>query len=628
MEASERAPAGEQPAHGRRVVQIDGLRAVAALTVVAYHYTAMYDHYFLHTRPIGLHVQNGVLGVLLFFAISGFVIFMTLDRCRAPLDFVVSRFARLFPAYWVAVALTWTLVALVGLPGHQVPWTQGLVNLSMLQSFFTIPNVDEVYWSLQLELIFYMWMLVLWVTGALRYPAAVFGAWVAVSLVTNWSVVSPFVPWTARRVMMLDSMPWFALGLMAYVTLRDGAIRPRHGLVVALSIAAIAVYGDLVVSIGAVVIAAAIFAASRERLPFLARPAIVFIGVISYPLYLVHENIGWLVIQAVESAGAHPWAAIAVALAACVGLATLLHYAVEDPGSAALRRWYRDSRLRLAALDFRRWAWAVGGTLSIAVLGAALIVTARKHAASPERVVDQAAIRPAASADRDCPAGSPPLRAVIVIGHSNAASHAESARPGPEVRVVGEGGCKLARDPLPGTTGTGASVWSAMLERLEGDPASAGLVLAPLAVEGARIGDWVGKGALRPRLEELLRRVRASGIPVVAVLAQMGESDGVHGTPASRFRDDLLALRALLDKGGVDAPMLVAKSTFCAQRPAMPIRRAVDSAAAGSDRIRAGADTDALRGEARIGTCQFSSAGREEAARLWANELLAVLQRS
>src|SRR6185436_1577322 len=104
-----RAPAAE------RLVQIDGLRAIAALSVVAFHYTTRFDELYMHTAPTGLHLSHdaGLMGVQLFFAISGFVIFMTVDRVKRPMDFVAWRFSRLFPAYWAAVAITFVVLSLV-----------------------------------------------------------------------------------------------------------------------------------------------------------------------------------------------------------------------------------------------------------------------------------------------------------------------------------------------------------------------------------------------------------------------------------------------------------------------------------------------------------------------------------
>lgn len=627
----EEAARSEGGPSGGRLVQIDGLRAIAALTVVAYHYTTRYDYWYLHSAPIGLQLTHGVLGVCLFFAISGFVIFMTLDRIRAPLDFVVSRFSRLFPTYWTAVALTWLIVTLGGLPGHEVSWKHAIVNFTMLQSFVGVPEVDGVYWSLQVELVFYTWMLVLWAAGALKRPVAVCvvcAVWVAASLAAALGGRA-HIPYTVARLLLLEWIPWFALGLMAYVTLREGAIRLRHALVVVMALAAIAVQADLVISAGALVTVAAIFGASRSAFPLLARGPLVFFGLISYPLYLVHENIGWLIILSAENLGAAPWLAIVLALAGCIGLATLLHECVEGPASKAIRGWYKRSKLAISARAFRHRVWAASGVAALCLLGAVGVVAARLQPEEDVRRDVTGGLRPVASTAPDCPHdASRPMRAIIVLGQSNAASHAQAMRPSPEVRVLGEGGCRLARDPLPGTTGNGASIWSAMLERVERNPANAELVLVPLAVESSMIGDWVGKGVLRPRLEDLLKRVRASGIAVVAVLAQLGESDAMHATPAARFHDDLLALRELLDRGGVRAPLVVAKSTYCRGRQSESLRRAIDFAAEHSTRIRAGPDTDVLRGDARIGVCHFSSTGRDAAALLWSRELVGTLQPS
>ena len=81
--------------------------------------------------------------------------------------------------------------------------------------------------SLEVELMFYAWMLALWMGGALRYPAAVFAGWVALALGAAVSGGSVHVPWVGNYLLILDHVAWFAIGLMAYVTLRDGAVRCR-----------------------------------------------------------------------------------------------------------------------------------------------------------------------------------------------------------------------------------------------------------------------------------------------------------------------------------------------------------------------------------------------------------------
>ena len=76
----------------RRLHSLDALRGLAALGVVAYHYLDQPAYY-------------GLLGVELFFIISGFVILMTLERVPSLLQFAIGRAARLYPAYWFSVAV-------------------------------------------------------------------------------------------------------------------------------------------------------------------------------------------------------------------------------------------------------------------------------------------------------------------------------------------------------------------------------------------------------------------------------------------------------------------------------------------------------------------------------------------
>jgi peptidoglycan/LPS O-acetylase OafA/YrhL len=77
-----------------RLEQPDGLRAVAALSVVGFHFTTRYDAALVHAQPLPFGLPFGHLGVALFFVISGFVILMTIDRARSPSDFVFARASR------------------------------------------------------------------------------------------------------------------------------------------------------------------------------------------------------------------------------------------------------------------------------------------------------------------------------------------------------------------------------------------------------------------------------------------------------------------------------------------------------------------------------------------------------
>jgi peptidoglycan/LPS O-acetylase OafA/YrhL len=616
----------EDKAHGLRLTQVDGLRAIAALSVVAFHYTTRFNQLFLHTSPTHVEVPFGYLGVNLFFAISGFVIYMTLDRSQVPLDFVVSRFSRLFPSYWAAVILTWIVVSAVGLQAYEVSWKAAAFNLTMLQAFFSVPDVDGVYWSLQIELLFYIWMLVLWVTGALRFAAYVCIGWLVLAIVAGFSerIIGIRLPYSLSYFLLLDWIPWFAMGMTTFLTLKEKSFKAIHVVVLLFALIAIASKNQMPTLVFAPVVFIILFAASRSRVPLLAWKPLVFFGVISYPLYLVHEKIGWLVILKGETLFASPWTSIGIAFICSVTLAVVLHKAVEGPGSQAIRRFYKAHAGRINANEFNPKRWAIGGLISILVFATGYMVTSRMKKANETPQFNLVVNQPRSLDRGKClfndQHGSPHL--LIVLGQSNAASFTEPTANPTTTPVFFDGSCSQERDPIPGTNGSGASVWTAMSSRLQTALPDHVFVIAPFAVGNTRVADWITQGPLRRQLEKFLVDARNSRLPITAVFWQQGEADSIEGTPALKYSNDLLELRKVLESAEITAPLVVAKSTYCNGKEYGPIRRAIDLAASTNPKISIGPDTDQLREEFRRDGCHFNSAGRKEAASLWANEVV------
>ncbi len=335
----------------RRLTEIDSLRGIAAMLVVLFHFTTRYDELFGHAGAPAAALPWGYLGVNLFFMISGFVIFMTLEKTRQSLDFVVSRFSRLYPAYWAAVILTFLLTHWLGLPGKLVGGETALLNLSMVHSFFNIPNVDGVYWTLEIELIFYAWALLAFRLGLLSKIHWLFGALFIVRLAYWWSATRLHIdlPWIVYRLLIIKVIPWFAAGVMAYRLAAGSATPARDIALVAAGVLVLALVDGPGLALLLAALSVVLYLAAKGRLPFLNHRALVFLGVISYTLYLVHENIGWALILRLEQAGMHANGAIAVALAVALLLATMLTKLVEQPAMRWVRERYRRRKLAVAA---------------------------------------------------------------------------------------------------------------------------------------------------------------------------------------------------------------------------------------------------------------------------------------
>lgn len=146
---------------------IDSLRGLSILFVIIFHYTYHYNtEYLLRTDNWSLDIAKyGWSGVDIFFVISGYCIGMTIVKISSFSEFIFRRFARLYPAYLFCGILTLIFFTFFELPGREVDWFTGFMNL-IFANFIPGVNykyIDGIYWALIVEIKFYL------IFGALFY---------------------------------------------------------------------------------------------------------------------------------------------------------------------------------------------------------------------------------------------------------------------------------------------------------------------------------------------------------------------------------------------------------------------------------------------------------------------------
>lgn len=160
-----------------RIRHVDSLRAVAACLVVWSHFAQLIGPVsgrdpavlgFLLAVPRAWNL--GRLGVIIFFAVSGFVICRSFGGPRegGARRFLIKRFCRLYPAYWVSMlagSLVWWA------SGNGFDWPLILGNATMLPGTLGQPILVGVYWTLEIELLFYGLCLGLYLARALDWRA-------------------------------------------------------------------------------------------------------------------------------------------------------------------------------------------------------------------------------------------------------------------------------------------------------------------------------------------------------------------------------------------------------------------------------------------------------------------------
>jgi peptidoglycan/LPS O-acetylase OafA/YrhL len=162
----------------RRLAFIDTLRGIAVLLVFLVHATegfAMvaaggnggWAFRLFHSFDFGR------MGVVVFFAISGFVIpaSFRVEGGQGVLRFAVSRGFRLIPAFWVSIPLS--VLTLGWLFGKIISKHEVLYNFTLVPRFFGYGLSNGAYWTLEVEIFFYLACAILCTGRMLRNDVAI-----------------------------------------------------------------------------------------------------------------------------------------------------------------------------------------------------------------------------------------------------------------------------------------------------------------------------------------------------------------------------------------------------------------------------------------------------------------------
>jgi peptidoglycan/LPS O-acetylase OafA/YrhL len=348
-------------------IGLDLIRFGAALAVTVYHLGFWRWQAYGQTSanlfktalaPASSIMRWGYLGVPVFFVLSGFIISASAVGRSAP-EFLRGRVLRLYPAAWICIPITLLVF-------HSSP-DLGLRIIHSLLLWPVGPWVSGVYWTLGVEIVFYLVVaLALWGDVSLWRVGQVLGGmsalfWIARTIdFAMGSAWRPFYSGIEASVLgglLVTQSCYFGVGITLWVVARDG-VSWRKMVLLSLFLAAgcIAVFGRAQFLIwkqgGAphLAIAApliwlstvALIACSIKYQPLIwrrfggwgtvARRA----GLATYPLYLVHSELGEAVM--IFSRGLGPWNALAIGIATAVGIAFAI-IKLERLPRAALRQW-------------------------------------------------------------------------------------------------------------------------------------------------------------------------------------------------------------------------------------------------------------------------------------------------
>jgi|SRR5579871_2633929 len=309
-----------------RLLAVEYLRGIAAFAVMWFHFTYRLPDGVLRTS--GLY---GYLGVEAFFVISGFIIPYAMDRRdyrlgRDSLSFVARRIVRLEPPYLVSVLLILIVPYFAGL----TPWFDGTITphdlyRASLHFLYLVPWAGEdwfsaVYWSLAIEFQYYLLIFAaaplllyrdsLWPPRVFLFVAAV------VSCLSN----------ETRLVFMY--LPVFGFGFVQFLFM-------RRGMTLLESLGWMVLFGAVTLRQDEPWVIGAVIAVAALNAPWPARcPPLLFLGTISYSVYLLHGSTGFCVDEVLSRIGTlSPEFELFVEIVVTLVLASAFWWLVERPST-------------------------------------------------------------------------------------------------------------------------------------------------------------------------------------------------------------------------------------------------------------------------------------------------------
>lgn len=329
----------------KRNIYLDYFRGFSALAVMLYHYATRYDMLFGHVGEYPIMVRYGSYGVLVFFLLSGYLTFSRESSINTR-TFLQKRFLRLYPSYWIALTFT-AMLTWVYLPELSVSLKDFLLNFTMVQMYLGAKHVDGAYWTLACELFFYVFV---WLICVSRIDSK--------KAICGWFVLQtgilllPDVGAFAMVKKFNDLLYFHCFMAGGLISLIEREFQNREKLrsenvcnLVIYSVLCIFFVSQqfiaheaasgffMIIATGLLGLAVWLYDKGYS-LPLggaiILKP-IAWFAAISYPFYLLHQNIGYIIIKRMESVGMTNEIYLVSPFLIVLGLAYLLHRYVEKP---------------------------------------------------------------------------------------------------------------------------------------------------------------------------------------------------------------------------------------------------------------------------------------------------------
>ncbi len=344
-----------------RFYEIDFLRFFAALSIVFFHYTFKgyaEGNTVLDFPHLGEISRYGYLGFNLFFMISGFVILLSAYKKKGS-EFVLARIVRLYPAYWFSVTVTFLTILIIGGSRYDADLPQYIVNLTMMHDYIGVSSIDGVYWTLMVELRFYFLIFIIISINQINNIKYYLGAWLALTialivyhnryigffLFPQWS--SYFIAGACFYLIYRDGLSFYTLfvvGISYLISVYNAVMfLPKLGTLYNVELSSFLILS--ITSLFYIIF----MTISLKKTRSLNKKRFMSLGVLTYPIYLIHQNVGFMLFNLLNEY-LNKYVILVLVVFIMLIMAYLIHVYIEKKYSNYFSKnlyWLRNRMLSL-----------------------------------------------------------------------------------------------------------------------------------------------------------------------------------------------------------------------------------------------------------------------------------------
>ena len=344
----------------QRFIELDWIRGLSAIFIVLFHYTARFLAVYDTSADFAVQLKFGAGAVAVFFMLSAFLTTIRTTSEDKPLLYLCKRFFRLYPAFLTCLIIT-SLVTYFFLPSRFVGIKDLLLNLTMVPEVFGATAVDGVYWTLKYEIAFYLFVAVVLFTKKREHVKYFAFFWLVTATITSIAELKTDGDTLPLKILRFISFGnyscYFIGGIMLgemFLSEKKFAAFEAFGFISSVAysfVFAFVPYAVFFAAAGATVLAVIFirksakygegYVSSLEKVKKALNP-LEFVSKISYPLYLIHQVAGYVVLLYVVQLGYNDEFIVFIPVFISVVLAYCIHRFIEKPVIRATDVWLNE----------------------------------------------------------------------------------------------------------------------------------------------------------------------------------------------------------------------------------------------------------------------------------------------